>query len=52
MTWNVLTKSIVSLSALLMLSPEVWAQTATTDTSRGFAIRLPTAGFRTTSAPC
>jgi hypothetical protein len=39
MTRNVLTKSIVSVSALLMLSPVAWAQTATTDTSRGFAIR-------------
>jgi len=36
---NVLRKSIVSLSALLMLSPLLWAQTATTDTSRGISIR-------------
>jgi hypothetical protein len=39
MTRNVLTKSIVSVSALLMLSSVGSAQTATTETSRGIAIR-------------
>lgn len=37
--WNTRRKSIVSLAALLMLSPVLSAQTATTDTSRGISIR-------------
>jgi hypothetical protein len=39
MSRNVLTPSMVSVLALLTLSPAAPAQTATTDTSRGFSIR-------------
>src|SRR5262245_55228348 len=39
MKWNILRKSIVSLSALLMLSAVLSAQTAPTATSRGISIR-------------
>jgi hypothetical protein len=39
MTWRVLTKSIVNVSALVMLSSIGSAQTATTETSRGISIR-------------
>ena len=39
MKWSICRKSTVSLAALLMLSTVLWAQTATTDTSRGISIR-------------
>ena len=49
MKWNLCVSSIVSVSALLMLSPAAWGKPATTDTSRGFAIRY--ADGRTTTRP-
>ena len=39
MTRNVLTRSIVSVAALVMLSRAGSAQTSSTDTSRGLSIR-------------
>ena len=49
MNRNVLTTSVVSVLALLTLSPGARAQSATTDTSRGFAIRY--ADGRITTRP-
>jgi hypothetical protein len=49
---KILTPSIVSGCVLLILAHAGWAQTATTDTSRGLSIRYPdgrtTTGHRTT----
>jgi hypothetical protein len=42
MQWNIFARSIVSVSALLMLSPVALAQTATAETSRGISIRSRT----------
>ena len=49
MIWNLLTRSIGGVLVLLTLSPGARAQTATTDTSRGFSIRY--ADGRITTRP-
>ena len=48
MKWDICRKSTVSLAALLMLSPALWAQTVATDTSRGISIRYADGKISTT----
>jgi len=48
MKWDICRKSTVSLAALLMLSPALWAQTGATDTSRGISIRYADGKISTT----